>query len=635
MTRCYAWPLTVRGGANLSLHVSTEHRQFGVRLFRYGTGIEEVRQTATIHEGVDLPFGRPDEAWGWPRYEVAVTEETPDGIYVAVPVAAGLDGALEPVEVELSLLNRPDACLFILRRDGSEDAGRILLKLPTATYAAYNQLGGTSLYAGARWARDWSAQGYVVSLQRPGNGGVGGRVMEGDAPDVYSRDSRRQTFAHWDAPLVAWLEESGYRPAYCTDFDLHYDATLLGSAALLVCSGHDEYWSEEMRQRVLEFVDKGRNVCFFAGDVAEWRIDFSSAGDRLFCRKMRGGSPGGDRTQVSNAIWHVTDPEDWLTMSSWAWGGGWWDGRRTIEAYRPLIPCHWAFDGVDFPTEGITGGKATPVIGYEADGVQIERASDPPRLSAARRGGDSRAILAFASLSTGWVANSEGANTAMLFRTAPSGGMVFSVGSTDWSLGLNCSDAVRGITGNVVRRLAHRTLQIHGPICDENAYLEDRDTIGPDVSVAWYVDGAQAESLALSSFDWTIRGGDRVSGAQGSNLVTRSAEVDRWLTVTATVHDPAGTVYFGSRTVRVLTTEEFLRHRIVRALHAMAHPDEQGGALVDQRASEAALATRVIPVRLGWVQKYLREVGELVEQLEEIWVADGRMADGALREDEK
>ena len=33
--------------------------------------------------------------------------------------------------------------------------------------------------------------------------------------------SRRQTFAHWDAPFVAWLESRGYEVAYCTDFDLH------------------------------------------------------------------------------------------------------------------------------------------------------------------------------------------------------------------------------------------------------------------------------------------------------------------------------------------------------------------------------------------------------------------------------
>ncbi len=67
--------------------------------------------------------------------------------------------------------------------------------------------------------------------------------MEGDAPDVYARDSRRQVFAHWDAPFVAWLEQRGYEVSYCTDFDLHYDETLLADDALVLSAGHDEYWS--------------------------------------------------------------------------------------------------------------------------------------------------------------------------------------------------------------------------------------------------------------------------------------------------------------------------------------------------------------------------------------------------------
>ncbi len=67
----------------------------------------------------------------------------------------------------------------------------------------------------------------------------------------------------------------------------------------------------------------------------------------------------------------------------------------------------------------------------------------------------------------------------------------------------------------------------------------------------------------------------------------------------------------------------------------MAYPDEQGGALVDQHASEAALAERVIPVRLGWIQRHAAVLTTLVAELEARWAAEGRMADGALREEEK
>jgi hypothetical protein len=535
-----------------------------------------------------------------------------------------------------TLLTRPDAALFVLRRRAAEPGRRkIIYKLPTATYAAYNQLGGVSLYAGANWVRDWSAQGYVVSLQRPGNGGVGGRVMEGDAPDLYARTSRRQVFAHWDAPFIAWLERRGFALTYCTDFDLHYDDSLLADDALVLSAGHDEYWSSQMRRRILEFVDRGGNVCFFAGDVACFEVELGAAGDRLFCRKMAGGGPDGAAGGQIGALWHVNDPEDWLTLSSGAYGGGWWDGRRAIDGYHAVNPAHWAFEGVEFPPGGITGGDATPVIGYETDGVRLERVSSPPRLSEHRKGGGGgRSLLALARLSAGWVAGPDQANAAMMIRTAPSGGMTFSVGTTDWPLAL-ADDAVGRITQNVVSKLASRSLVIHGPVFSADESVGEGELVGAGIRVRWYLDGGQASSLGLQDIRWQITpGGSLTADVSGPLITTTSADEDRWLTVTATAVTAAGQPCFGSRTVRVADTEEYLRRRIVRALNAIANPDEQGGALVDQHASEATLADRVIPVRLPWVSKYAETLTELMAQLTEIWTANGRMAEGALRPDE-
>jgi N,N-dimethylformamidase beta subunit-like protein len=635
LTACYAWPVTVRAGGALRLHVSTEHARFGVRLFRYGATVTEVPGPAGVLAGCSLPLGRPDEAWGWPVYPIELSADLADGVYLAVPVPLGHDGGPEPVRPEPELAHRQDACLFVLRRAAPGPAERIIwYKLPTATYTAYNQIGGASLYASAQWARDWTAQGYVGSLQRPGNAGVGGRVMEGDAPDAYVRSSRRQVFAHWDAPFVTWLERRGYQVSYCTDYDLHYDPDLLAGSGLLVSGGHDEYWSWTMRDRMLSFVDRGGNVCFFTGDTACFEVEFSPSGDRLFCRKMAGGSPEGSSSDRMGALWPVNDPDDWLTMSSPAWGGGWWDGRRAVTGYRAVVGTHWAFDGVEFPPGGITGGEATPVIGYETDGVRLERKSDPPRLSEHRKGlGAGRVLLALASLPAGWVAGYDEANAAMLLRTAPSGGMVFSAGTTDWPLALDTDRNVGQITANVVSRLAHRPLRIHGPVCPEAEYVGEGDMIGPDRDVTWYINGSQVAE-GLTQIEWDVRGGERTSG-QGSLMVTRSAEGAQWLTLTATARDQHGQVYFGSRTVRVLSADEYARRRLVRTLNAIAFPDEQGGALVDQHATEGELADRVIPVRLAWIGQYLAALQDLMAELDTRWSASGRMADATLRPDEK
>ncbi|MGO8876887.1 MAG: N,N-dimethylformamidase beta subunit family domain-containing protein [Acidimicrobiales bacterium] len=624
--------MTVTSGTELQLHVSTEHARFGVRLFRCGATVEEVESEPSLHAGHLMPLGRPDEAWGWPPVTVQLSPALRDGVYVAVPLPER-NGAVDPIEPGTDILTRTDACLFVLRRAAGDDRPTVLFKLPTATYTAYNQLGGASLYAGVHWTRDWWGQGYVGSLQRPGNGGIGGRVMEGDAPDAYHRGSRRQTFAHWDAPFVAWLEEHGYRAAYCTDFDLHGDPSLLDGVTLLLSAGHDEYWSTEMRRRVLEFVDRGGNVCFFAGDVACFVVEISPRGDRLFCRKMEGGSPGGPTRQIG-ALWHADDPEDWLTLSSGAYGGGWWDGVRALDGYHAVVASHWAFEGVEFPPEGLTGGSATPVIGYETDGVPLERASDPPRLSEQRKGGGGgRVLLALGRLSAGWVAGREEANAAIMIRTAASGAMVFSTGTTDWPLALT-DDRISRITDNVVRRLCARPLRIHGPICPEGEYVGEGAAVGAETEVRWYVDGDQAARAGLTGLRWSVQGEDH-AGDEGTAIVTRSPDGQDWLTVTATARDSEGKDYFGSQTVRVLSTEEYLRRRIIRVLDAMAFPDEQGGALVDQHASEGELAQRVIPVRLGWVQRHAKTLETLMAALEEIWTASGRMDEGALRAGER
>jgi hypothetical protein len=621
MTRCYAWPITV-GGDELNLHVSTEQARFRVQLFRFGATVEEVVGPATAFDGYDLPIGRPDEAWGWPRYTIPLDPALPDGIYLAVP--GSLDQA---VNADPSVATRSDAALFIMRRQPTKE---ILVKLPTATYAAYNQIGGASTYAGAFWARDWAAQGYVASLQRPGNGGVGGRVMEGDAPDPYARSSRRQVFAHWDAPFVAWLESNGYPVSYCTDFDLHFDDGLLDGAeaqtpGLLLSAGHDEYWSERMRRTVLQFVDRGGSMCFFAGDVACFKIEYSDAGDRLFCPKMAGESPE-VASRLTGALWHVHDPQDWLTLNTGAYGGGWWDGRRATAAYQPVVSDHWIFDGVEIPEGGFSGGDF-PVIGYETDGVRLERLSDPPRMSEHRKGGSGgRTLLAVGKLSAGWVAGYEQANAAIVIRTAQSGGMVFSTGTTDWPLGLG-DPVISKITANVIDRLRCRPLVIRGPVCGEGEYIGEGEMVGAGQRVTWYIDGGGMPR-------WTVAGGEWAEASSPAHITTVSADGEAYLTVTATATDAQGRECFGSRTVRVAGTEEYLRRRIVRALDAIAFPDEQGGALVDQGASEAQLASGVIPVRLGWIKHHAAILGDLIAELEARWTEEGRMADASLSADE-
>jgi len=216
----------------------------------------------------------------------------------------------------------------------------------------------------------------------------------------------------------------------------------------------------------------------------------------------------------------------------------------------------------------------------------------------------------------------------VMIRTARSGGMVFSAGTTDWPLALG-DPAVSQITANVIRRLACQPLVIHGPVCAEGEYIGEGEMVGAGQEARWYIDGGQAAELSLGPPEWQVTGGRVVS--QDGQLVTCAADGDLYLTVTAAARTAGGQECFGSRTVRVAGSEEYLRRRIVRALNALAYPDEQGGALVDQGAAEADLADRVIPIRLGWLREHAAKLSGLIDELEGRWTADGRMADGALQ----
>src|SRR4029077_21063374 len=98
--------------------------------------------------------------------------------------------------------------LFGVERWGLVGAGTPLYKVSWATWVAYNSTGYGSFYTESLFSRDEPRPGFKVTWRRPGCG-TGGLIMAGDPVDYYDTSSRRQTFEHWDAPLVRWLEREG------------------------------------------------------------------------------------------------------------------------------------------------------------------------------------------------------------------------------------------------------------------------------------------------------------------------------------------------------------------------------------------------------------------------------------------
>jgi hypothetical protein len=440
MIRGYPNPPSILQGEVVRLHIASDTPlHFQIWFYRQGQTLVLKTRTETMVADA-LPLGAPDRDWNWPIYEYPIPRHWESGAYVARFV---------PVEQEdiraLADPGHPEAAaLFVVKNRVAST--KILYKLPLFTYHAYNELGYPcgSLYTG----------GYnKLTLHRPG-GGIGGRPWDRYFPDDYDASSPRQTFWHWDAPFIRWLERRCFGIDYCTDLDIHKNfGNFLETYRLLLSVGHDEYWSEQMRRNVEAFVEKGGNVAFFGGNTCWWRVHLVEGNAALVCDKTKLAGDDQKRDQ-----WFNVDPENRLTGVSHRNGGGQWWGNREPIGYRVQHAEHWIFEGTGL-RDGDTFGADHALIGYKCDGASISDRPNEQGFAVPRHDDgtpENFVILGTGRLGPEWAQDPEGFAGG---RTATMGiyannGVVFTAATTDWPRVLGNGDPhVEKITENVLRRL--------------------------------------------------------------------------------------------------------------------------------------------------------------------------------------
>lgn len=383
-------------------------KRFRLIVRRVGAAVEHAFESG--------PLRAQDAEWG--PYPVRIPADARPGAYVARCVASH-----EAWPLDQHFDSRSGAALFVVRP--SRARAPIVFNIPLFTYHAYssgivdpheNETTGSSLYTGAK----------SVTLRRPG-GGVGGHLWDEKNVDVYDRSSPRQSFAHWDARALAWLEREGYDVECVTDYDLHTDPTLLDGRRLVTCFGHHEYWTDSMRARAEAFIEGGGNVAFFGANALWFRIRFDSGAMSI----ARAGA------------WPVG--EEAFTGASYRYGGGKWIGARPELGYTVKDAEHWAFGGCGFSPGG-TFGAAARLIGYECDGVPDGDAGCGPATEIAR-----------ADLRTWNVADDSGEvfpNGHASFAVRAARGTVVHAGTVDWPRLLGVDPSVTRITQNVIAHCA-------------------------------------------------------------------------------------------------------------------------------------------------------------------------------------
>jgi hypothetical protein len=450
LIRGYVEQPSPRAGGSLTLRVSTDAPQFRVEFYRCGDRPVRCGGSSWL-PGEDAAAHLPFQDWGtpgvdldgrplapWPGHRFPVTADWCPGVYVAVLVEGDGTGHDRSDPDRTTADARAGKALFVVAAARVRPRAPILYKIPLLTYHAYNDSGRWCLYNSPE-------PGTVppgVGLHRPG-GGTGAVPYDVTNPDPFD-PTPRQTFAHWDARFVGWMERAGYRVDYCTDVDLHrYGADLLAPYRLLVSVGHDEYWSDRMRSALDGFVAAGGNAAFFSGNTCWWRVVFQ------------------DPVTFSRVgFWHeVGEPENTTVGVSFRNGGE----RDRNDHPVPVGYCvqhadHWMYAGTGLRDGDVFGAAPGEyLIGYECDGAEFDRTDLAAGRPVVATGADGTpadfTILAVGDTRpSGW-GFGNGAATMGLFRR---GGTVFNAATTDWARVLTggTAPAVERITRNVLDRLS-------------------------------------------------------------------------------------------------------------------------------------------------------------------------------------
>lgn len=582
---------SVLPGGSLTLHVSTDAPRFRVDVYRQGQYLLPVACLGW-RPGAAFAPGRPDQDWGWPGYAFDIPADWPSGAYVAALVEDSREAG-ERVGADDRVSRRADAdqpgpgslppplagadarsarVLFVVRSAAPGRSTPILYKLSWATYHAYNASGGGSVYVTPATIPHTAMS--RVTTRRPG-GGTGGDLSFPEAVDVYDPSTPREGFAHWDVPFIAWLDSQGLAVEYCTDLDLHRDPALLAPYSLLLSTGHDEYWSEPMRDSVERFVREGGNVAFFSGNTCWWRIHFQDDDTAFACAHPPTTRPDGDE-------WWRVRPENGLTGVSYRNAGGWWSGEREAVGYTVQHADHWIFARTGL-RDGDELGRPQRLVGYECDGALFER---PHPGLAVPTGTDGTppdfAILGMAPLGPGWQDRPLGNNAAATMGLYSDRGTVFTCATTDWARVLHAGEpSVEQITRNVLARLSARGVRIAGPFPAPYS-----TTVAAEhATVQFQVDPSELPADQELRYHWAVSRGEagpgdgptfRATLPAGPSLVT--------VIVTVTSGGSDRPVAFGTRTIRLLTRREaaqlelqaHLRDLLGAATPAVKAPLESG-----------------------------------------------------------
>lgn len=430
-------------GETIDLFINTDAPTFDIYLYRsgyyQGTG-GRLLQTISDLPGQNQPVCHKNEESGlascsnWTvSHRLEIPADWVSGVYLAKLVRPDTGGE--------------NFILFTVRDDGYDSA--ILMQLSVTTYQAYNNFGGKSVYnynSGHCATDSGHARASAISFQRPYL-----------APAVYSGN----TYFWSDYPMVFWLEAQGYDVSYATNLDVHrygkpHHHNGLLHHHIFLSVGHDEYWSQAMRDAITQARDAGVHLGFFSANTGYWRVQlepdpWTGEPDQVMLTYKSADDGVADPSGHSTSTWRdpngVDDPENGLIGVQYIGDNDryFFPLRVTSEAAQDHI---FRYTGLqEMPPDSYVD-IGSQLVGWEWDAV-VDNGHTPPGLVILAESPVNGELLVDAG--SQYDIGEARAHTTRY--VAESGAIVFASGTNLWAWGLSQVEPnpiIQQITANLL-----------------------------------------------------------------------------------------------------------------------------------------------------------------------------------------
>ena len=333
----FASQVSAKAGDDVALFINTTASAVQVQAYRMGyyqgLGGRLIYQSDMVAAGpqpaptVSLGIGTVSCPWA-PTLSFTVDHTWPPGCYLLKLVGNGGQEQYIPLTI----------------RDDASTAAFVLQNSVT-TWQAYNLYGGYSLYYGP------NAKGKPVFANRA-------RAVSFDRPYPQTWALGAADFMGNEFPLLYDLERLGLDMTYWTDIDLHAQPALLANHRCLFSLGHDEYWSQPMRDGAEMASTAGVNLAFLGANACyrQIRLQATSVGpNRLqVCYKDAAEDPiVAQNPALTTVNWNqapVNNPESLMIGSTY----------QSVGAQADMVvtdASSWFFDGCN-----LTDGHVLPKV---------------------------------------------------------------------------------------------------------------------------------------------------------------------------------------------------------------------------------------------------------------------------------